>query len=254
MELEVIPQILNGRCVVLVGAGGGIGFEVARYLSSMGANLILFSKNHSQEFLNNVEQLQFENRRVLGIHEIDLQDQNSIKNGIDIVNNMGYIPDAVIIASGVASGSIFELTRQSELRKVFDVNFFGPLQFIQGLIRQMKKNKKGSIVFVSSVAGMDPKKGNISYGTSKAALNFAVEILSTEAADSNVRVNAVAPGLVQTKMLAEMDPKAVQEMLSITSLGRPAEPREIAQVIGFLVSDMSSHITGQIIRIDGGRK
>ena len=112
MEIEVIPQILNGRCVVLVGAGGGIGFEVARYLSSMGADLILFSKNHSQEFLNNVEQLHFENRRVLGMHEIDLQAQNSIKNGIDIVNNMGYIRDGVIIATGVDTGSMCELTRE----------------------------------------------------------------------------------------------------------------------------------------------
>jgi len=254
MKQENVPQNLTGSCVVILGAGGGIGFEVASYLASMGAKLLLFTKTHNQDFLSKVKNLDPGSSHILGVHGLDFENQNSIQDAIRIINGMEITPNALVVASGVSSGSIFQMTRFAELRQVFDINFFGPLQVIQGIFRQMQKNKQGSIVFISSVAGMDPKRGNISYGTSKAALNFAAQVLSIEAANSNLRVNAVAPGLVNTKMLGDMDPEAMQEMLKETSLGRPAESLEIAQLIGFLISDMSSQITGQIIRIDGGRK
>jgi 3-oxoacyl-[acyl-carrier protein] reductase len=245
---------LDGSLVVILGASGGIGFEVAAHLSSLGAQLILFAKTQSKDFLDRISNLDRDHGSIVVIHDLDLTNQESLQNAVKIINAMENIPDAIVVASGTASGSLFEMTRSVDLRRVFEVNFFGPLQFIQGIIRKMKKNNRGSIVFVSSVAGIDAKRGNICYGTSKAALNFAIKILSIEVAASNLRVNAVAPGLVKTKMLTEMNPTAMQEMLDATSLGRPAEPSEVAQLIAFLISDRSSHITGQIVRIDGGRR
>lgn len=118
-------------------------------------------------------------------------------------------------------------------------------------MRRMTRNT-GSIVFVSSVSGFIPEVGNIAYGGSKAAVSHAVKVLAKELSSEGIRVNAVAPGLVNTDMKKHASEEAWEKLKSGIIIGRVAEPNEIANVISFLLSDQSSYMTAQTVHVDGG--
>lgn len=116
----------------------------------------------------------------------------------------------------------------------------------------MIKEKKGSIINIGSVAGLDSFPGYTAYGSSKAALMLFTKTISKELASNNIRVNAIAPGLTDTGMAAQMEAKALNDMVIKSSFNRLGKPEEVAQLALFLASDKSSFINGQIIRVDGG--
>ena len=117
----------------------------------------------------------------------------------------------------------------------------------------MIKKKSGSIIYVSSSASLDGNEGRSSYASSKAALNAQAKVLSKELGGVNIRVNIIAPGLTNTEMMSKNTPKnIIEETISKVSLKRVGEPEETAKTALFLASDLSSYITGQIIRVDGG--
>ena len=116
----------------------------------------------------------------------------------------------------------------------------------------MMRNKNGAIVNISSVSGIDGDPGTLSYGSSKASLIFATKTISNEVGKYNIRVNTIAPGPIITDMLEQMDEKAKEAMISRTALGKIGSAEDVANLSMFLSSDLSKHITGQTIRIDGG--
>ena len=140
-----------------------------------------------------------------------------------------------------------------DLRDTFESNFFGPMLFTQRFIKRLIRQKKASIVNMSSIASIDGEPGQFSYVCSKAAINGATKKLARELADYNIRVNAIAPGMTKTRMLSRMSDDLMSEMLGKLAFERLAKPEEIAKLCVFLLSDESSFITGQIIRADGGR-
>ena len=145
----------------------------------------------------------------------------------------------------------FAMTKMETIRSAFEVNLFGPMLLTQLLARNMMRNKSGSIVFVSSSAAFDGG-ANIEYSASKAAIIGEVKRLAVEYGPYNVRVNAVAPGLTATDMGNSMSEEDEKIALSMNIMKRKGEPREIADTVAFLASDMSSFITAQVIRADGG--
>ena len=122
------------------------------------------------------------------------------------------------------------------------------------VLKIMTRKKSGSIVNISSIAGLDLAAGNSAYGVSKAALAAWTKTLAAEFTGSGIRINAVAPGLTDTRMAVLMEEKAKQEMISASAMNRLAKPEEIAQAVFFLTSDAASFINGQILRVDGGAK
>ena len=114
------------------------------------------------------------------------------------------------------------------------------------------KELNGSIINIASTAGLIGDLGTVSYGSSKAALIYATKSIATELGPMNIRVNAIAPGITKTDMFTQMDEKIVENAMDSSALKRPAEPYEIANVALFLASDLSSYLTGQVIRVDGG--
>lgn len=128
---------------------------------------------------------------------------------------------------------------------------FSALYLTQLIMRRMTKNT-GSIVFLSSISGFVPEIGNIAYGGSKAAIAHAVKVLAKELSADGIRVNAVAPGLVNTDMKNLASEDTWGELVNKILIGRIAEPNEIANVISFLLSDQASYITAQTIHVDGG--
>jgi 3-oxoacyl-[acyl-carrier protein] reductase len=115
----------------------------------------------------------------------------------------------------------------------------------------MSRAKKGSIINISSISGIINEPGTLSYGSSKAALIFATKIMATELGKDNIRVNSVAPSLTRTDMYEQMDEKARYKMIESSALKRVCKPEEVANVVMFLASDLSSFVSGQTVRVDG---
>ena len=121
------------------------------------------------------------------------------------------------------------------------------------MLKSMVRKKSGSIIYISSSAAIDGNEGRSAYAASKSAINSQAKVLSNELGIHNVRVNSIAPGLTNTDMMSKNTPeKAIEETLSKVSMRRLGKPEEIANVALFLSSDMSSYLTGQVIRVDGG--
>jgi 3-oxoacyl-[acyl-carrier protein] reductase len=133
-----------------------------------------------------------------------------------------------------------------------NINFTGPFLFTQYIVKLMLKSKKGSIINISSSAAVDGNSGRAVYGASKAALLCATKALAAELGDQGIRANVIAPGITETDMLESMSDDIIKETINNTDLRRSGKPIDIANAILFLSSDLSSYITGQTLRVDGG--
>ena len=145
------------------------------------------------------------------------------------------------------------MTSIDKLKEVLEVNFVAPVKIMQAISRQMLKQKSGSIINIASVGGIETNPGYLAYGSSKAALIHASAILSKEIGPQGVRVNSIAPGLFETQMGHYKNEDELNKVISRTSLRRMGDINEIVEMVLFLASDKSSFITGQTIRVDGGR-
>ena len=145
------------------------------------------------------------------------------------------------------------MTPIKKIKEIFDINFFSHLQLTQKLMKIMIKNKKGSIINVSSNAAEECDIGRTGYASSKSALIAFTKVLSKELGNFNIRVNAVAPGLTNTRMMSkDISKKVLEEAVKKIALKRVAEPDEISNVIMFLASDLSSYVNGEVIFVTGG--
>lgn len=137
-------------------------------------------------------------------------------------------------------------------KELFETNFYSHIQFTQFVSRLMMKVGKGCIVNTGSYLGIEGNRGQVMYSATKAAIHAMTKSLSKELSDYGIRVNAVAPGVVNTKLISTMTRNEFENIMNHCSLKRFGEPEEIANMIMILASDLSSYVTGQIIRVDGG--
>ena len=178
--------------------------------------------------------------------------EDTKKKLTDLFNKL---PKIDIYVNTIASieFSLFEMSKLSFAKKIFETNFFSQIQVLQMVLKKMKKSKCGSVINFSSSATLEKNVGTSIYASSKAALETMSQVISREVGRFNIRVNSIAPGLTNTDMAIKNTKKEILDKeISKTSLNRIAEPSEIANVVTFLLSDDSSYITGQTIRVDGG--
>ena len=160
--------------------------------------------------------------------------------------------DVLVNNAGVAHGGLFQMTPVSDIKRVFEINYFSVIQITQLVSRIMLRKGNGVIVNLASVAGIDLEAGNCAYGASKAALIAFTKTAAKELAKQGIRINAVAPGLTDTRMATQMEKDAGEDMINASAMKRLGRPEEIANAIFFLASDDASFITGQVLRVDGG--
>jgi 3-oxoacyl-[acyl-carrier protein] reductase len=160
--------------------------------------------------------------------------------------------DGLVNNAGISNNSLFQMTSMEELKRQFDVNFFAPYVLTQYISKMMIRNKKGSIVSVSSSAALDGNSGKSAYGASKAALLTATLSISEELAGSGIRANVICPGVTETDMIGSMPEYIIEMQKEDAFLKKLGTTEDIANTAMFLLSDLSSYITGQIIRVDGG--
>ena len=246
-------MLLKGKTAVVTGCNRGIGKKILEIFSENKATVFACVRNVDEEFKSFLNELTKKfNNQIIPI-QFDLIDENKIKVAANDILASNKPIDILVNNAATIHTAIFQMTSIKKLKEVFDVNFFSQTIFTQYILKSMIKNKKGSIVYISSSSALDGNEGRSAYSSTKAAIITQAKVLSRELGMHNIRVNSIAPGLTDTDMMKENHKKEiVNEIISRTSLRRIADPKEIANIVLLLSSDLTSYITGQNIRVDGG--
>ena len=251
--MEMGSRLLAGNNAMITGCSRGIGKSILELFAANGANIWACARKPSSEFIENINILASKNNVLITPVYFDLADTESIKEGLKTILNSKKDINILVNNAGIVSeNSLFQMTSIEKMRQVFEVNFFSQMLLTQYIIRKMVTQKNGSIVNISSIAGIDGDPGQLEYCASKAAMIAATKKLSNEFSKFNIRVNAVAPGVTETDMIEGMKQETMQHFINNSNMGRCGKTSEIAQVVLFLASSMSSFMTGQVLRADGG--
>ena len=246
-------MLLKNKTAVITGCNKGIGKKILNVFSENGADIFACIRNLDDDFKTHINELEKKYKNKIFPIKLDLNDRNSIKESANIILKSGKSIDILVNNAGAIYTALFQMTSRKKLEEIFEVNYFSQADFTQNIIKSMIKKKISSIVYISSSAAIDGNVGRSAYAASKAAINSHAKVLSKELGTYNIRVNVIAPGLTETEMMSENTPKnIIEETLMSTSLKRVGQPNEIANVALFLSSELSSYITGQTIRVDGG--
>lgn len=246
-------MLLKEKTSIITGASRGIGLSTLEIFLNNGSKVIACYRNNNEKFESKLLNLKknFPDK----IFEIKFDfnnDENTKQAALDIIKKHPNI-DILVNNAGAITTSSFLMTPIKELENMQRVNFLNQMLFSQIIIKKMIKNKIGSIVNIASSAAIDANEGRLAYVTSKASIMSASKVLARELALYNIRSNCVAPGLTDTLLMKESTKqKFINKTIENLMIKRIAEPKEIANAILFLASDLSSYITGQTIRVDGG--
>lgn len=243
---------LNGTSAIITGANRGIGKKISESFHAAGAHVFVCARELNSDFMDWAELLKQSGTGDVTPIQLDLTDDLSLKSAINVIRKASPKIDVLVNNAGIAHGSLFQMTPISDLKAVFDVNLFGQIAISQSVSRLMARNKSGSIINISSSTAHITDPGTLAYGASKAALNRATKSMALELGEMGIRVNAISPGVTDTEMSAQMDDNARSKLIASSALKKSASPQDIANMAIFLASGLSSHVTGQVICVDGG--
>jgi 3-oxoacyl-[acyl-carrier protein] reductase len=247
-EFEVVPEY-----VVVTGANGGIGRCVSMHLARHGYSLILCTRANNADFTSWATDLQTDYGIDVQFVHFDFSKAQDVKEAsISIAKK--YKISSLVNCAGIPFGATILMTKIEDLKTILDVNFTHQVLFTQQILRTMCSRKRGSIVNIASMSALNADAGTLAYGASKAALIHFTRVAAAESGKFGVRVNAVSPGAIETEMLNLMDDVALEKLRARSALMRFGKPEEVASAVLFLISDESSYISGEIMKINGGEK
>ena len=246
-------MLIQNKTAVITGCNRGIGKKILEVFSANGATIFACVRNVSEEFKTFTNEMEKKfNNKIIPI-QFDLNDEDQVKKAASSILSSNSPIDILVNNAATIYTALFQMTSIKKLKETFETDFFSQTLFTQYILKSMIKKKSGSILYISSSSALDGNEGRSAYSSAKAAIIAQAKALSREVGMYNIRVNAIAPGLTDTDMTKENTPKEIiNEVASRTSLRRIANPQEIANAALFLSSDLSSYITGQVIRVDGG--
>ena len=244
-------KLLEGKVAIITGASRGIGSGIAKVFAQQGAN-VAFTYSSSAE-----SAMALENElNALGIkakgyqsNAADFSDAHKLVD--DVIAEFGTI-DILINNAGITKDNLLMRMSEEEFDKVIEINLKSVFNMTKAVQKIMLKNRKGSIVNMSSVVGVKGNAGQANYAASKAGMIGFTKSIALELGSRNIRCNAIAPGFIETEMTAKLNEDVVKGWREAIPLKRGGSPEDVANVCVFLGSEMSAYVTGQVINVDGG--
>jgi 3-oxoacyl-[acyl-carrier protein] reductase len=244
-------KLLQGKTAIITGASRGIGRGIALIYASHGAN-VAFTFSSSIEAAKTLEN----ELSVLGIKAKGYQSNaasfdEAQKLADDVVKEFGSI-DVLINNAGITKDNLLMRISEEDFDKVIEVNLKSVFNMTKAVQRTMLKQRKGSIINMSSVVGVKGNAGQTNYAASKAGIIGFSKSVALELGSRNIRSNVIAPGFIETEMTAKLNEDTIKEWRAGIPLKRGGTPEDVANACVFLGSDMSAYVTGQTINVDGG--
>ena len=244
-------KLLSGKTAIITGASRGIGRGVALIFAKQGAN-VAFTYSSSVDAANILEkELNTNGVKAKGYQSNAANFNDSQKLAEDVLQEFGNI-DVLVNNAGITKDNLLMRMSEDDFDKVIEVNLKSVFNMTKAVQRTMLKQKKGSIINMSSVVGVKGNAGQTNYAASKAGIIGFSKSVALELGSRNIRCNVIAPGFIETEMTAQLDEQKVAEWRSAIPLKRGGIPDDIANACVFLASDLSSYVTGQTLNVDGG--
>ena len=247
--------MLKDKNIVITGCLTGIGRQTLESCAENGANVFACAIEKTDEYEQYCAELSSKFGVVITPVYFDCLDDESIKTAAKEIVSAKKEIHGIINIAGINRDAYFGMITARDMNETFQVNFFSQIIFTQYIAKIMiRKKTHGSIAFISSVSAIDGNAGQVAYSASKAALLGAMRSMSKELGEKGIRVNAVAPGVIDTPMTKNLSAEIKDQKIKLMDIKRLGCEEEVANTFVFLMSDLSSHITGQTLRVDGGMR
>ncbi|WP_297631894.1 3-oxoacyl-[acyl-carrier-protein] reductase [uncultured Clostridium sp.] len=243
--------MLKGKNAIVTGATRGIGREIARKLAALGANILINYRSNDKEAEELKKELENMNVKV-EVYKCDISDLEKVLEMIQYAKEKFEKIDIMVNNAGITKDTLVLRMKEEDFDNVIDVNLKGVFNCIKAITPIMVKQRSGSIINMSSVVGITGNAGQINYAASKAGVIGMTKSLAKELGGRGIRVNAVAPGFIETDMTEDLNEKYKEEIKKALPLKRLGKAEDVANLVAFLAGEESSYITGQVINVDGG--
>ncbi len=244
-------KLLEGKNVIITGASRGIGMGIAQVFAEHGANVAFTYSSSDAPALELEKQLTSKGVKAKAYKSNAASFEQSEQLIAQVLTDFGGI-DVLVNNAGITKDNLLMRMSEEDFDSVIDINLKSVFNMTKAVQRTMLKQRKGSIINMSSVVGVKGNAGQTNYAASKAGMIGFTKSVALELGSRNIRCNAIAPGFIETEMTDKLDEKVVQGWRDGIPLKRGGRPEDVANACLFLASDLSDYITGQVLNVDGG--
>lgn len=243
-------MIKKGKTVIITGGNRGIGASIAEAFAVHQCHIVIWDV--SGDNFENLKEIIESSGSTAEFMKVDVSDFNDVNANMQKVIEKHAVVDVLVNNAGITRDKLLMVMEEDEWDSVININLKGTFNCCKAVIRSMIKKRSGSIINIASVIGKMGNKGQANYAASKAGIMGLTKSLAKEVGQRNVRVNAIAPGFIETAMTQKLSEDVIEAYSDLIPMKRMGKPADVANLCLFLASDYSSYITGQVINCDGG--